>query len=303
MQRAACCALVRGSARASCCTPHRRPQVNITSAGLSFACNERYSGVLVAAPLRFTTPNFVAGAAAGALGLFRGPLVCMVDPTSKTVEGNCSARPAGVPPRAWPSIPVATAIEQQPAGLALSVEAADTVADGRVVRRSPPSARLVSNITGGAKVALPNPYTWAYSFTGTYASNLGGLRLSGLNRTDPANPRAQMGVSGLALEHTSCATDGNPDQVSALLPGAIPNTPIVFAAGGACAYMYTQAGADGVTSCRITWTGKLNAVQLSTPLFGTYAAAAMLSFPQLAPLVCNLDLASRTVDPAASNCV
>ena len=58
---------------------------------------------------------------------------------------------------------------------------------------------------------------------------------------------------------------------------------------------YKQVLPGNAVSCLIQWTGTLAPAQLTSPQVSSYTANSLLSFPQAAPLVCNLDLASKTV--------
>lgn len=86
------------------------------------------------------------------------------------------------------------------------------------------------------------------------------------------------------------------------MPANFGRTPFVVK-GGPCTYKYEQQDATGATSCRITWSGVAGPSQLTSPLAATYTANSLLSFPNAVPIVCKLDLASKTFDPEASSCV
>lgn len=85
----------------------------------------------------------------------------------------------------------------------------------------------------------------------------------------------------------------NSDIIS-LMPSTVPTARISYPSGS-CKYLYKHVLPSNAVPCLIQWNGTLAAAQLTSPQLPTYTANELLSFPQAAPLVCNLNLASRTV--------
>lgn len=260
------------------------------------------TGKLVASPLSFSFASYVAGIASGGASVFRSPMHCQLDAASRVETGACAPRPSNIDVPGWPAIqttPVATTASE----LRLTVEGTDAIVDGKLVAR-PLTAVVRSGVEGRTPEDAPSP--WAFRNTGPYASVPGSLRVSGVSAANASYPGAVLGASGLVLSEgegmlgpvTSGA--GSNRALSSLMPATVPTTRISYQ-GGDCTYFYKQVLPSNAVPCLVQWTGTLAPAQLSSPTVASYAANSLLSFPQAAPLVCNLDLSSRTV--LANDCL